>query len=136
VEDSLRIGELMRLAVMSQAKRVFGERCTPLVFSSQDIPEHNRHGHSFYLPADSDGDGHIDHIVIHADGGLSGPPLRALDRTASTASGQAAAPSGRCCWSNMAPPRKLKVPDISEPHVSGNQPRRICTSGSEKKVHG
>jgi len=80
VEESLRIGELMRLAVMSQAKRVFGEQGIPSVFSGHDMPEDNRHGHAFYLPEDFNGDGHIDHVLIHVENGLPSPAVRALDR--------------------------------------------------------
>lgn len=63
VEDTLRIGELMRMAVMSQAKRACGEDKVPAIFSGHDMPEGNRHRHAFYLPWDSNRDGHIDRIL-------------------------------------------------------------------------
>ncbi|MGH8401419.1 MAG: type I-G CRISPR-associated protein Csb2 [Gammaproteobacteria bacterium] len=71
VEDSLRIGELMRMAVMGQAKRVLGENRIPSVFSGHDMPQGNRHRHAFYLPWDSNGDGHIDHLLLHVSDGMN-----------------------------------------------------------------
>lgn len=79
LEDAVRIGELMRMAVMSQAKRCFGEAAVPTELSGHAMPADNRHGHAFYLPEDVDGDGHIDHILVHAPGGLSRQALQALD---------------------------------------------------------
>jgi CRISPR-associated protein Csb2 len=70
VEDSLRIGELMRLAVMGQAKRLFGEDHIPAVFSGHGMPDDNRHGHAFYLPWDSDGDGRLDRVLVHVPSGM------------------------------------------------------------------
>lgn len=70
VEETLRIGELMRMAVMSQAKRVCGEDRVPSVFSGHDMPEGSRHRHAFYLPWDANQDGHIDRVVLHVPGGM------------------------------------------------------------------
>jgi len=81
IEDAVRIGELVRVAAMHKAGKMTGtNEDVPTVLSGHDMPEDNRHGHAFYLPEDADGDGHIDHILIHADNGLSGLALRALDR--------------------------------------------------------
>lgn len=70
VEDTLRIGELMRMAVMSSARKVFGEDHVPPIFSGHGMPEGNRHGHAFYLPWDSNGDGHVDRILLHVPNGM------------------------------------------------------------------
>lgn len=70
VEETLRIGELMRMAVMSQAKRICGDDRVPSVFSGHDMPEGNRHRHAFYLPWDGNGDGHIDRVLLHAPDGM------------------------------------------------------------------
>jgi len=78
VEDSLRIGELMRVAVMGQCKRILGENCIPPIFSGHDLPADNRHGHAFYLPWDSNGDGRLDRIVVHATDGMDAELLRVL----------------------------------------------------------
>jgi CRISPR-associated protein Csb2 len=78
VEDTLRIGELLRAAVMGQAKRLYGEERVPPVFSGHGLSEGNRHGHAFYLPLDSDGDGHIDRLLIHVPDGMDQVPQRVL----------------------------------------------------------
>jgi CRISPR-associated protein Csb2 len=70
VEDTLRIGELMRGAVMGQAKYMLGERRIPSIFSGHDMPDGNRHRHAFYLPWDSNHDGHIDRVMIHVPDGM------------------------------------------------------------------
>jgi len=78
VEDSLRIGELMRLAVMGQAKRVFGEQNIPAVLSGHEMPENNRHRHAFYLPWDSNGDGRLDRLILHVPDGMDAEQQRVL----------------------------------------------------------
>lgn len=78
VEDSLRIGELMRIATMGQCKRVFGERNIPPVFSGHGLPEGNRHRHAFYLPWDGNGDGKLDRVLVYAPDGMSDAEQRAL----------------------------------------------------------
>jgi CRISPR-associated protein Csb2 len=70
VEDSVRIGELFRVAVMSQAKRWLGEQGIPAIFSGHGLPGDNRHGHAFFLPWDSDADGRIDRVVLHVPLGM------------------------------------------------------------------
>lgn len=77
VEDAVRIGELTRKAVVKQADRVTGG-AVPSVLSGHGLPPDNSHGHAFYLPEDADGDGHIDHVIIHARDGLTRDSLRAL----------------------------------------------------------
>ncbi|MBN8727978.1 MAG: type I-U CRISPR-associated protein Cas5/Cas6 [Xanthomonadales bacterium] len=80
VEDSLRMGELMRIATMSQCKRIFGEAHVPSVFSGHRLPAENRHGHAFYLPWDSDGDGKLDRVLVYVAGGMSDSEQQALLR--------------------------------------------------------
>lgn len=77
--DAIRIGEITRLAAIKKAEQANGGHIPP-VLSGHDLPADNRHGHAFYLPEDADGDGKIDHIVIHAADGLPAEALRALDR--------------------------------------------------------
>jgi len=80
IEDAVRIGELVRLAAMRKAGDIIGNNGIPKVLSGHDMPADNRHGHAFYGPEDADADGLIDHICIHAENGLTGAALRALDR--------------------------------------------------------
>ncbi len=79
VEDALRIGELMRMAVMSQAKGVCGEDKVPAIFSGHEMPEGNRHHHAFYLPWDSNSDGHIDRILLHVSDGMEAEQQRIVE---------------------------------------------------------
>lgn len=78
VEDSLRIGELMRIAAMGQCRHDFGEDRIPAVFSGHGLPEGNRHRHAFYLPWDSNGDGKLDRVLVYAADGISDAEQRAL----------------------------------------------------------
>ncbi|WP_421621535.1 type I-G CRISPR-associated protein Csb2 [Alkalilimnicola ehrlichii] len=79
VENAIKIGEITRLAAIKKAEQVNGGHIPPAL-SGHDLPRDNRHGHAFYLPEDADGDGHIDHILIHAPDGLAAEAIRALDR--------------------------------------------------------
>src|SRR5581483_5492605 len=38
------------------------------------------HGHAYFLPADEDGDGRIDHVTVIAGAGFTQDEIRALDR--------------------------------------------------------
>lgn len=82
VEDSVRVGEWFRRAVMGRAKRIFGEHAIPEVFSGHTGL--TGHRHAFYLPEDHTddhaGDGRIDHLVVHVPAGMSGEELRALEQ--------------------------------------------------------
>ncbi len=78
VEDSLRIGELMRIATMGQCKRAFGEGNIPPTFSGHGLPDDNRHRHAFYLPWDSNDDGKLDRVLVHAPDGMNEDEQRAL----------------------------------------------------------
>ncbi len=75
VEDTVRIGEIMRKRVMKSG----GDQITPTL-SGHDLPSNNRHAHAFYLPWDSDGDGHIDRIIVHASAHFDNTEQRILRR--------------------------------------------------------
>ena len=76
VEDTLRIGELMRMAVM----HAFGQGHVPYTFSGHDMPAGNRHRHAFYLPWDSNDDGRLDRVLVYAPDGMSQGQQRVLAR--------------------------------------------------------
>jgi len=80
VEDSVRIGELLRRAVMSKAKYHFGEDNIPAIFSGHGLPENNRHAHAFYLPWDANGDGRIDRVLLHVPTGMTAEQLRVVEK--------------------------------------------------------
>jgi CRISPR-associated protein Csb2 len=76
VEDTIRIGELMRLAAMSRFGRdtETGRFKAPPEISGHGadskalcIPEH---AHAFWLPEDTDNDGWIDHVTVWLPGGF------------------------------------------------------------------
>ncbi len=70
IEDSLRVGEWLRQAVMGRARRLLGEEKLPRLLSGHELGKENRHEHAFYLPEDADGDGRIDHLVVHVPAGM------------------------------------------------------------------
>ncbi len=78
VEDTLRIGELMRVAAMSQCKRVFGENHIPPIFSGHDVPTDHLYRHASYLPWDSNGDGRLDRILVFVPDGMDHGQQQAL----------------------------------------------------------
>lgn len=75
--QALRVGEQLRTATLSCARQVYGPDAIPWVLSGHG-PEARSHRHAFYLPEDSDDDGWIDHVVIHAEAGLEPRALEAL----------------------------------------------------------
>lgn len=81
IEDAIRLGEIARKAAIRHAEDSSDDP-VPAVLSGHGLPAANRHGHAFYLPEDADGDGHIDHILVHAPDGLPPEAVRALDRIA------------------------------------------------------
>ena len=81
VEDSLRIGELMRLTVMSAfGKDDAGKRLAPPLFSGHGLPDDNRHEHAFYLPFDNNGDGRLDRVMLHVPAGFDEKARRVIGK--------------------------------------------------------
>lgn len=80
IEDSLRIGELLRWAAMSAFGKDETDRyMAPPIFSGHDLPTGNRHQHAFYLPFDSTGDGRLDRALIHVPAGFSGSDRQTIE---------------------------------------------------------
>lgn len=79
IEDAVRMGELLRRAAMSQAKNYCGEMSVPAVISGHRMGPENRHQHAFWLPEDADGDGRIDHFLVHVPAEVQGPGRRAIE---------------------------------------------------------
>ena len=80
VENTVRIGELLRMTVMSAFGRdESGNPLAPWYMSGHDIPAGSEHQHAFYLPYDSSGDGRLDRILVHVPAGL-GDARRILSR--------------------------------------------------------
>jgi len=79
IEDALRIGEALRLAVMGHARRMFGPDRVPRALSGHDMGEENRHAHAFWLP-DPNERGEIEHVLVYAPGGLGSDAVHVLTR--------------------------------------------------------
>jgi CRISPR-associated protein Csb2 len=69
VEDSIRVGDALRRALMS------GRGRPPIEFSGHDtegpLRADSAHGHAFFLAEDFDADGLIDHLVVSCRQGFS-----------------------------------------------------------------
>jgi len=90
IEDTVKIGELMRLAALARFGWVKEEATgrpranAPSVISgrgSDNRPLRDAdHRHAFWLPEDADGDGEIDHLVVYARDGFDHEVRDKLDR--------------------------------------------------------
>ena len=89
VEDTIKIGELMRLAALSKfgwEKDSSGRRKqkAPSVISGRDSDgkplRDSYHSHAFWLPEDADGDGWIDHVTVYSPSGLIADVRHKLDK--------------------------------------------------------
>lgn len=79
VEDSLRVAEAFRAALIHTLDKRMG-LTVPELISGHNLPADNRHAHAFYLAEDADGDGHIDHLLVHVPGGIDQNVQHALGR--------------------------------------------------------
>lgn len=77
IENAVRIGEAVRVAAMGMARRLLGPDGIPAELSGHGLPETNRHAHAFWLP-EPNGRGEIEHVLIHAPGGLGADAVRVL----------------------------------------------------------
>ena len=92
VEDSVKIGELMRLAALSRFGWDVDEATgrqrprAPWQISGRDSDgkrlREPHHGHAFWLPEDADGDGRIDHVSVFISGGIDPRVRDRLDHIA------------------------------------------------------
>lgn len=90
VEDTVRIGELMRRAALAQfgwrTDDATGRRlpCAPWQVSGRSADgkplRDPAHAHAFWLPEDADDDGWIDHVSVFIAGGIDGTVRVRLDR--------------------------------------------------------
>lgn len=80
VEDTLKIGEVLRRALMACCR----DGKVPPELSGRDengpMRADPQHAHAFFLPEDADGDGFIDHLIVHARHGFSDEARFAIDR--------------------------------------------------------
>lgn len=76
--EAVDLGELARLAAMSRFARVRGGGRSPILSGRVEDGRLKGHQHAFYLPADEDGDGRLDHLTIYAPAGLPAAEQEAL----------------------------------------------------------
>lgn len=106
VEDSVRMGELLRQAVMSRAKDQLGADAIPPLLSGHDLPADNRGRHAFFLPWDGNGDGCIDRLILHVPAGLGVVERRILETL-------------RRIWSNSGNQWQLVMEGIGNAEIGG-----------------
>lgn len=80
VERTLVFGERLRQALMARSRSPEG--LPDPVFSGRQPDGSPQQGnrHAIFLPADDDGDGRIDHLVVWCPGGFSPDAVRAMQR--------------------------------------------------------
>ncbi|MGB9919260.1 MAG: type I-G CRISPR-associated protein Csb2 [Moorellales bacterium] len=76
VQQALTLGERARQAVMARFGRMYPGEMSPFLSGRDEDGPLQGHRHAFYLPADEDGDGRLDHLTVYVPGGL-GPRERA-----------------------------------------------------------
>lgn len=75
---ALPVGEAARAALIDTARRLHGQRRLPNCLHGPADPGERAHLHAYYLAEDADADGYIDHLLVHAPGGLDGAALTLL----------------------------------------------------------
>lgn len=86
ITDAVRVGETLRMSLMGRAGRLF-DGAIPACLSGHDLPDGNRHGHAFYLP-ETNKEGRIDHVLVHAPAGLDSQAQAALAELKSIHTGE------------------------------------------------
>lgn len=83
VEDTVMVAERLRRFAMGAHKVLVRDpkrgSLTLAGKASPGVPGKD-HQHAYYLPWDRDGDGEIDHVIVHAAAGLDRSEIAALDR--------------------------------------------------------
>lgn len=100
---ALTVGDRVRMALMrsSDGHPVFTGRD-----SAGRAMQTAEHDHAWFLPADDDADGRIDHVLVFARGGLDAAALRALVRL-------------RWIWGHGGPRLTATLIDIGSPAALG-----------------
>jgi CRISPR-associated protein Csb2 len=92
ITDTLPLGEGVRIELMRRCRNVLrhqgvepdrvalAERCPAVVGKTPEGEPLRGHGHAFFIPADEDGDGRLDHLTIVAAQRFSSDEVLALDR--------------------------------------------------------
>lgn len=78
--DAVVVGEWTRQAALSQYGQLTAQRQSHTLMGRVGRERMTGHRHAFYLPADEDGDGYLDHLTIYAPVGLTATEQAALAR--------------------------------------------------------
>ncbi len=82
VRYTLRLGELLRKALMSLSRTQTDSQNVSQVFSGktfQGKPLNTHHTHAFFIPEDVDNDGRIDHFLVYSRMGFDARALHAIE---------------------------------------------------------
>lgn len=101
--DALAVGDRVRMALLhySDGHPLFSGRD-----AAGQVKRGPRHDHAWFLPADDDADGAIDHVVVYARGGLDLTALRSLAQL-------------RRVWGHGAPDLTTRLVDLGSPSELG-----------------
>nr|WP_246337591.1 type I-U CRISPR-associated protein Csb2 [Azospirillum oleiclasticum] len=102
VERGYPLAALAKRAALHHAARLTGPDAVPAVLHGHDGTRDPRQPNAFFLPADEDGDGRIDHVLIHAAGGLDRAAVAALAACERLFDGRQGEWPVRCVWLGMA----------------------------------
>lgn len=72
------LAHLAKRAAMATARRLFGPDRIPECISGHPVERRKGNPHARWLPYDRDGDGHLDHLLVYAQGGLCSASMLAL----------------------------------------------------------
>lgn len=78
IEDTLPVGERARSGLMGRYGRLFNGSASEVLSGRGPAGPLKGHLHAYYLPLDADGDGRIDHLVVHAPAGFTAEERKAL----------------------------------------------------------
>lgn len=101
--DALAVGDRVRMALVccSNGHPLFTGRD-----AAGQVRRGPRHDHAWFLPADDDADGAIDHVVVYARGGLDLAAVRSLARL-------------RRVWGHGGPALAVTLVDVGAPSELG-----------------
>jgi CRISPR-associated protein Csb2 len=116
--EALAVGEHVRMALLrcSDGHPVFLGR------NERGRPVHERrHSHAWFLPADDDADGTLDHVVVHALAGFDRAALRALAQL-------------RRVWGHGGSDLTLTLVDLGSPNELGCLRREALRRGLSSQL--
>lgn len=125
LSQAYRVAALCRRAAMGLARRLHGPDGVPFTLHGHHDPQRGGeegaaagrplHRHAFYLPFDATGGGRLDHVLIHAPGGLDRASVAALAAVERVYDGTLADWPVRCV--RLGPVEAMPVPPAARAAV-------------------